>query len=601
MLQAQKYIEIVRSRGERKLPLNRMYRLIRQRDLFLAAYGKLYANKGAMTPGINPEDTVDGMSLKRIDKIIAKLAAGTYQWTPVQRTYIDKKKGGQRPLGKPGWDDKLLQEVIRMVLEAYYEPQFSNSSHGFRPGRGCHTALEAIRQHWKGVTWIIEGDIEGCYNNLDHELLLDLIGKDIHDQRFLKLIKGMLKAGYLENWTYHQTYSGVPQGGVASPVLSNIILDKLDKFVEGELVPQYTKGKRRQRNPEYRRLSRKMTKARQTQNLETYRQLDKQRRAIPSGKPNDNNFRRLRYIRYADDFALGFIGPQSEAVAIKAKISAFLGTIQLTLSTSKTLITHAVEGRARFLGYDIHVARNNHRITQNQTANKKKTRAANGKVVLSVPQEVANQWRTRYTRKGNPIHRAELLNHSDYEIVTRFNIECQGLLNYYILAQNVHKRLAPVRYAYLQSLVKTIAAKHKKKSSWVYRRYIGKLEDGRKVIRVVIPREKPKKPLIATFGAKPICYAKKAMLKDEIPRPHFTRTELVQRLLANKCELCESIQNIEVHHVHKLANIKRKYKGQRQPPDWVIFMISRNRKTVVVCRECHHKIHRGAYDGSKLN
>ena len=148
MLQTQKYMEIVRSRGERKLPLNRVYRMIRQRDLFLTAYGKLYTNKGATAPGINAEDTVDGMSLKRIEAIIADLETGTYQWTPVQRTYIDKKKGGKRPLGKPGWNDKLLQEVIRMVLEAYYEPQFSDYSHGFRPGRGCHTALETVRQHW---------------------------------------------------------------------------------------------------------------------------------------------------------------------------------------------------------------------------------------------------------------------------------------------------------------------------------------------------------------------------------------------------------------------------------------------------------------------
>ena len=158
MLQAQKYIEIVRSRGERRLPLNRVYRMIGHRDLYLAAYGKLYANKGATTPGVNPTDTVDGMSLKRIERIIAQLETGTYQWTPVKRTYIKKKKGGQRPLGLPGWNDKLLQEVIRMILDAYYEPRFADNSHGFRPGRGCHTALETIRDHWKGTKWFIEGD-----------------------------------------------------------------------------------------------------------------------------------------------------------------------------------------------------------------------------------------------------------------------------------------------------------------------------------------------------------------------------------------------------------------------------------------------------------
>jgi retron-type reverse transcriptase len=180
---------------------------------------------------------------------------------------------------------------------------------------------------------------------------LDIIGQDIHDPRFLKLLKGILKAGYMEEWIYHETYSGVPQGGVISPILSNIILNKLDEFVANELIPQYTKGKQRRLNPEYRRLSRKMAKARQVKDIETYRQLQTQRRHIPSGKPNDKNFRRLRYIRYADDFALGFIGPKSEALEIKAKISVFLTTLKLTLSAEKTLITHAVEGRARFLGY----------------------------------------------------------------------------------------------------------------------------------------------------------------------------------------------------------------------------------------------------------
>jgi hypothetical protein len=206
-----------------------------------------------------------------------------------------------------------------------------------------------------------------------------------------------------------------------------------------------------------------------------------------------------------------------------------------------------------------------------------------------VPPEVARQWQARYTHKGKPIHRAALLNQSDYEIVTKFNVECQGLLNYYILAQNVHKRLSVVRYICWQSLAKTLAAKHKKKSTWVYRRYISKLENGRKVIRVVIPREKPKKPLVATFGAKPIRYVKTAIINDEIPRPFYKKTELVQRLLADQCELCHSTEDIEVHHVHKLANIRRKYKGRKQPPQWAVFMMSRNRKTVVVCRECHYK------------
>jgi group II intron reverse transcriptase/maturase len=581
--------------------MKRVYRLIRHKELFLAAYGKLYANKGALTAGVNPDDTADGMSLQRIEAILAQLAAGTYQWTPVKREYIDKKDGRKRPLGLPGWQDKLLQEVIRMVLEAYYEPQFSNYSHGFRPGRGCHTALESIRRHWKGVTWIIEGDIEKCYDNLNHDLLLAFIGRDFHDQRFLKLLKGMLQAGYLEEWRFHNTYSGVPQGGVVSPILSNIILNELDKFVENELMSQYSRGKQRRDNREYQRLNREMRKAKQAQDFATYRQLVKQRRTVPTRDPNDENYRRLRYIRYADDFALGFIGPKSEAEAIKQKISDFLQTIHLTLSSEKTLITHAVNSRARFLGYEIYIARNDSRLTayHSPLGARRKSRGVNGKVMLSVPKNVANKWLYRYRRKGKTIHRTNLLHQSDYEIVLAFNAECQGLLNYYILAQNVFKRLAYVQYTFKQSLVKTLANKHKKNATWVYRRYTHKGEDGRKVIRVVIPREEPRKPLVATFGAKPIRYVKETIIKDTMPHHYLPRVELVKRLLAGRCELCGSTNDIEVHHVRRLVDVKRKYR-RKQKPEWVAKMIGRNRKTLVVCQVCHDNIHRGTYDGPKL-
>jgi hypothetical protein len=390
-------------------------------------------------------------------------------------------------------------------------------------------------------------------------------------------------------------------GREVSPILSNIILNELDKFIETELIPQYTNGKQRRNNPEYQRLNRLMRLAKQAQDLATYRQLEKQRRTLPARDPNDDNYRRLRYIRYADDFALGFIGPKAEAIVIKEKIGAFLQSIQLTLSPEKTLKTHAVNGRARFLGYDIYIARNNSRLTSYHSSPgvKRKSRAVNGKVMLSVPKEVANKWLQRYRRNGKPIHRTNILQQSDFEIVKTFNAEYQGLLNYYALAYNVANRLNFVRYIFKQSLVKTLACKHKKKSSWVYRRfsYIG--EEGRKVIRVVVPRQHPKKPLVATFGAKPIRYFQKAILIDTIPTSYLPRVELVQRLLAEQCELCDSTKDIEVHHVRKLADVRQKYR-RKQKPEWAAVMIGRNRKTLVVCQDCHRKIHRGIYDGRKL-
>lgn len=371
--------------------------------------------------------------------------------------------------------------------------------------------------------------------------------------------------------------------------------------MEDKLIPQYTRGRQRKRNPKWRHLSYQMTKARREGDIERYRQLERQRRTLPSKDPCDDGYRRLKYCRYADDFILGFAGPRSEAEEIKAKVGAFLKRIKLSLSDDKTLITHARTSRARFLGYEIYVTRSDNRLTECQRDNKKlKTRAVNGSIMLSVPQDVAQEWCARYSSKGKPIHRTKLLCSSDYEIVMTFNLEIHGLLNYYALAHNIAKRLSLVRYVYLQSMVKTLAAKHKQSSAWVYRRYTRKLEDGRKVIVVTIPRDPPKKPLVAMFGPHSLARDPKVTLKDRKPYTYLTRTELVKRLLNGKCELCGSTERIEVHHVRKLADVRKKYHG-REPPQWVVFMLGRRRKTVVVCQICHKSIHAGTYDGPKLN
>ena len=247
MQNAETVLNVIRERGERGLPLENIYRLLYNRNLYLRAYGRLYSNQGAMTKGTTAE-TVDGMSLAKIDRIIDALRYERFRWTPVRRVNIPKPNGKTRALGLPTWTDKLLQEVIRMLLEAYYEPQFSDRSHGFRPGRGCHTALSEVAHNWTGVRWFIEGDIKGCFDNIDHEVMLSVLGEKLHDNRFLNRLKYLLKAGYMEDWKYGHTLSGTPQGGVVSPILSNIYLDRLDKFVENVLIPAHTRGTKRRRN-----------------------------------------------------------------------------------------------------------------------------------------------------------------------------------------------------------------------------------------------------------------------------------------------------------------------------------------------------------------
>jgi group II intron reverse transcriptase/maturase len=601
MTKAQNFIEIAHKLGQKQYELKKVYRRIQDRDLFLVAYGNIYANKGATTVGVDPQDTVDGMSLDRIEKIIEKLKNGIYQWQPARRVNIPKGKGKTRPIDVLVWSDKLLLEVIRMVLEAYYEPQFSEHSHGFRPDKGCHTALREIYVNWKGTKWFIEADIRGCFNNIDFNILLGIISRNIKDNRLSKLLKEMLKAGYTERWKYYTTYSGTPQGSGLSPLLANVYLNELDNFITNELIPQYTKGTKRRVNPEYTRLTKKLSRAKKEGNINLYKRLKKERQQIPYGDPQDPNYSRLKYCRYADDFALGWTGTRQEAEEIKKKIQIFLQTLNLELSAGKTLITHATSQKARFLGYDISVIQDNNKLTKNKKTAQLISRTRNGKISLSVPQEIAKTWTNKLTRKGKPIHRAELINCSDYEIILTYGLEFQGLCNYYAMAHNVSTVLYRIKYISEQSLAKTLAAKHKKSVKWVYRRFCRQSEEDIKAFILEIPNpNKPEKPLKAQFGNRPIKYNPYASITEEKAKLYKGRNELVRRLLANECELCGSTDKIAVHHVQALKNVRKKYRGRTEPPTWAKLMMERNRKTVVVCHQCHTNIHAGRYDGKKV-
>src|SRR5215469_11037849 len=323
MRDAETVLSIIHERGKRGLPLEDVYRLLYNPMLYLRAYARLYANDGAMTADSNGE-TVDGMKLEKIEKLIDDLRHERYRWTPARRVYIPKKNGKRRPLGIPSWTDKLLQEVLRQILEAYYEPQFSSCSHGFRPERGCHTALGEVKNTWTGTKWFVEGDIAACFDRLDHEVMLATLREKIHDNRFLRLSGNLLRAGYLEDWRYHETLSGSPQGGVLSPILANIYLDKLDKYVEQVLMPAYTQGTTRRTNPQYDVLQTRLYRARKKGDKKQAKALLEQLQHLPRRDPADPHYRRLRYVRYADDTRFGFAGPREEAEDIKRQLGAFL-------------------------------------------------------------------------------------------------------------------------------------------------------------------------------------------------------------------------------------------------------------------------------------
>jgi group II intron reverse transcriptase/maturase len=590
MQSAETVLGVLRERGSKGLPCEELYRQMFNPKLYLLAYGRIYARKGAMTSGASQE-TVDGMSERKIERIISAMRAERYRFTPVRRTYIPKKNGKLRPLGLPTWSDKLVGEVVRLLLEAYYEPKFSGRSHGFRPGRGCHTALREIANTWTGTTWFVESDIADCFGSFDHQVMLSVLAEKIHDNRFLRLLHSMLTAGYLEDWTWNATLSGVPQGGVASPVLSSIYLHKLDEFVEQVLIPEYTRGRLRARNPEYRSIEYAIARARRQGDREQSRALYRQLHALPSQDPRDPDYRRLRYCRYADDALLGFTGPKAEAEEIKRRLAQFLREeLKLELSPDKTLITHARSQRARFLGYEISVASTTRRTRKRAGSDRRNRRSLSGTVVLHVPADVIKAKSAPYLARGRPARRTGMVNDSDYGIVARFGSEYRGIVQYYLLAGDVF-RLHRLRWVMETSMLLTLASKHHSTVSKMAARYKAKTmtpHGWRTRFEASIERDGGKE-LVAWFGGIPLKRQKTAVLTDRLPAgPVYPNRQLVTRLLAGVCELCQQPATVQVHHVRALTDL---HKTGTPQPEWAQVMATIRRKTLVVCGGCHDSIH----------
>ena len=567
-------------------------------DLWQQAYGNIYANKGGLTRGVE-EPTIDGYSEERAANLRELLRENRYVPSPVRRVYIPKPHGKQRPLGMPTANDKQVQEVWRMVLESLYEPVFKDSSYGFRPQRSCHTALEKINRAWSGTKWFIEFDIEGYFDNIDHKILMELLEKKIDDTKFLNVIRKMLKAGYVEDWKYHDTYSGTPQGGIISPILANIYLHELDCYVE-TLIASFNKGEGRKGNPVWKRaalhISRQNKKIQRTtcpeeraKLLDEKKAMQRQALEIPSTDQQDPNYRRLRYCRYADDFLMGVVSSKNEAEDIYRKIESFLKEkLRLQTSQAKSGMKHQTEV-IRFLGYDITV-RNTERIVNVKTHGQyTKTRSLKGNITLLIPEAKMKGFADKHGY-GNwenleAIHRPLLAQLSDAEITLHYSAEMRGIVQYYVLARN-YRSLGRLRILWIQSYLKTMANKHQmsmqqvatmlNRGSYMAVRETGK--DGK-------VRE------IRLFQLKNV--NRKPQEYENVDNPPLTfqyrnGSELLRRMDANKCEYCMKEGGyFEVHHVRKLADIK----DGKQP--WQKLMIARKRKTIVLCINCHHRLTAG--------
>lgn len=577
----------------------RLYRVLFNEEMYFIAYQRIYAKQGNMTKGSDGQ-TIDGLSLPRIEKLINSLKDESYQPQPSRRVYIPKKNGTMRPLGIPSFDDKLLQEVVRVILEAIYEGQFEDSSHGFRPNRSCHTALSKIQGNFLGTKWFVEGDISGFFDNINHSVLINILKERITDERFIRLIRKFLNAGFLEQWQFHKTYSGTPQGGIVSPVLANIYLDKLDKYMK-EYISEFDKGERKEQRKEYNDLTykkrlvmRELKQATDDKSRKVYvkrvKELDRQRSTTPCLEPMDSNYRRLKYVRYADDFLIGIIGSKKDANKVKENVKQFLvDKLALELSDEKTLITHS-EKAAKFLGYEISIRKSNQ---QKRDKLGRLSRVYGNKVYLKVTTEAMKKkllelgaLQFKYHNgheQWKPKHRSELINNDDLEILERYNSEIRGFYNYYSIANN-SSELNTFYYIMQYSMYKTFAGKY---HSTVYKICQKYKSNGMFTVRYKIKNGKDKERHLYNEGFKrkrPL-YVPSFDNKPN-PMPDVSSTSLIDRLKAQVCELCGASESLVMHHVRKLGELKGK-------ENWEKHMIARRRKTMAVCGSCHQKIHHG--------
>ena len=576
----------------------RLYRILFNEELFYVAYQKIASNGGSTTKGSDGR-SIDEMSLARIETLIASLKDESYQPHPSRRVHIPKKNGKTRPLGIPAFEDKLVQEVVRMILEAIYEGHFETTSHGFRPKRSCHTALLHIQKTFSGAKWFIEGDIKGFFDNIDHDVLVGILRERISDDRFIRLIRKFLKAGYVEDWTFHNTYSGTPQGGIVSPILANIYLDKLDKYVK-EYIQHFDKGTKRRPGKESNNLAnerkrtvRKLKKVKDGTEkaalVARLKAIEQERAAFPSGDEMDGSYRRLKYIRYADDFILGVIGSKEDALRIKEDIKSFLSeSLALELSEEKTLITHTGKS-AKFLGYEITVTRDNH---QRRDVRGCLRRTYGKRVRLNVSMATLRDKLLEYgameikLRNGKEIWkpkcRSGLIFNDDLEILDRYNRETVGFCNYYLIANNCVV-LHNFRYIMEYSMYKTFAGKYRSTVRKINKKYrLNKLftvkYEQKGVIKSRTFYKTSFKRRTTAFNGS--CDIEPYSIAD------VSRTNLTDRLKAEKCELCGATGKLIMHHVRNLKDLKGK-------ESWKRLMSARKRKTIALCPSCHRLRHLG--------
>lgn len=573
-----------------------VYRLMYKDDLYISAYERIKSKPGNMTPGVDGS-TLDGFSLREIEKIITAMRDESFQFSPGRRTYIPKRNGKTRPLTIAPPREKVVQEVMRMILEAIYDSHhgatFLDCSHGFRSGRGTHTALKEIRS-WKNVSWFIEGDIKGCFDNIDHGTLILFLRRRIQDERFLNLIWKALKAGYMEFQEPRQrTLAGTPQGSIVSPILANIYLHELDLFAR-QLCEEQNKGSKRRINPEYKRLAARKAYYKRKGDSVKVAELARVMRSIPSSDLHDPDFARVYYVRYADDWIVGITGSKTLASEMRDSFKAFLAeTLKLDLSIEKSHIRHARTEPAFFLGTYLGtqgtkeqkvslVKQAGHTFRRRGTGWNMVMKAPVAKIISSLADE-------RFCdQAGTPRAKNAWLNYDPHDILLRYNATLRGILNYYSFADN-YSALSRVEYILLQSAAKLFASKFRLGSRRkVFARYgpnlristedFGKLRTS-EFLRVKSWRRSPGRFMDGD---------------DQDPPLVQYWTKYTRSRLFLSCLICDGQEGVEMHHIRHVRKAGTKLHGFSKQMSLI------NRKQIPVCHQCHTRVHRGEYDGISL-
>jgi group II intron reverse transcriptase/maturase len=580
-----------------------LFRILHKEDIWIAAYENLEGNKGALTPGVTKE-TLDGIGMVKLQKIQKKVLEESYQFSPVEQIWIPKANGKRRPLGLPTPDDKIVQEVIRMVLTAIYEPVFDDRSFGFRSGIGVHDALQYVEKEFRWMDWVLKGDIKDAYPTIEHKTLCEILSRTIEDQRFLNLIQKSFKGGIYVNPETLYSKIGVPQGSIVSPILANIYYHELDTWVTQKGKEVYSE-KSTKRHQEYKRLEYQIQKvskqieesernSEQRANLvRKIKRLIQQRNQTPSLLDQGIE---IRYVRYADDWMIGIKGPRKIAEQIKEDATEFL-RIQLKqeLDPVKTKIIDLRAGKVHFLGYEIFLARNMKLVKYKRQEAKQTIRRSTRRLRFQVPVEkILKRLKERgyiahEDNKFRPVSKRSYAPLEDEVIVNHFRSVWIGLLNFYSGTTNL-SHLQYIHYLLHMSCAMTLAHRHRTSSSKIFKKHGKRLEIMEK--RADISKRKAYFPYQTSWK---ISDRKWYSAKTFIDPFTIYANRVSKSRLEKPCCICQIETPIEMHHVKHVRKKGFRYQGFHAE------MALLNRKQVPLCRNCHMAVHRGEFDGIRLS